>query len=1011
VALAFNAMNTVPVLADDAPPPTEAVESETLPAEETVEESLEQNPVSETLQDESASDVEGGISPGDDGAEETQNESASDTEEDTSSVEQVTSQLPEDTQLIVVNEQGETLPLVSQEAGDAIELGDPRWCPVGVTPGGAGCTGVFTSFQALLDHLATINEGAGPNMAGVIWIEGTYNSSINDPLATEFVINGNSLTNMANYALTLNGGWAGGTSTALNPNTPSTFEVPLSIIHWNNAVTIRNVVVQNADGVGTAALEVETTGNITLINVDVRNNTTENGGAILTNDLGAGNVAVSDSNFIGNGQPDSGYGLQVFSAGTISLKNVSAIDNSLTGAYLNNLNAVTPKTVTLTGYNFFSHNGGIGLDVRSKGAITLYNVTAMYNGSSGAELNNCQPDFDTETCGNPVASNIVLYGDNNFSLNGADGLRVYSSGTIITYNLTAYGNGTNPLRLAATDLEYDSFGKGVYLHNAFAAVARPINIRGFNTFNGNASTGLFAYSKGLVTVSNLTANDNQCDGSYDTNAAYCAGAYIGSRGVTVTGYGRFVNNDTEGLSVRSWGLVTLNNVYAEGNPSHGVKIETYFPTSANTAVNVAVNGLNFFMDNGGDGLHVFSNGVVTIRSATAVGNGAHGIFVNNTGALAAPGVNLIGLNNASNNGANGVNILSKGAIVVSNLTAIANNWYGAYLDNETPGMLGNVTVSGTNLFVDNYDGGLLVQSHGVVALYNVTASWNGNVFTGGDGVHVDNSNGTASRAVYLYGVNAFNNNYGDGLYVNSLGAIIVYRITANNNDGFGAYLYNQHNKFTSAVVVAGYGSFNNNDDAGLYIASNGNVTTAHLAATYNKAGGVQIDNKRVSTKGVIYTVNVTMNGFNNFSNNSGGNGLTVNSDGTITLSKVTAFGNTGSGAVLDNVGYGTPVTVKRNIVITGLNSFSGNGINGLQFNSSNVFSMTRFSADGNTGSGITGTAYSNITLSCGAINFNGNKGYDLTSTLGTAVITLRGVYSYLDTNVSNKVPKLVRACP
>jgi hypothetical protein len=988
LALVFSAVSTVPVLADDAPPPTETTESETLPAEETTEESLEQDPVSDASQDESASE----------------------TEEDASSVEQVISQLPEDTQLIVVNEEGETLPLVSQEAEDAIELGDPRWCPVGVTPGGAGCTAVFTSFQALLDHLATMNGGAGPSLAGVIWIEGTYNSSINDPLATEFEINGKNLTNMANYALTLNGGWSGNNNTSMNANTPSTFEVPLSIINWKNAVTIRNVVIQNATGAD-AALKVDTTGNITLINVDVRNNATENGGAVLSNDTGVGNVVVTNSNFIGNGQPDQGYGLQVLSAGTISLKNVSAIYNALTGAYLDNRNAVTPKAVTLTGYNFFSHNGGIGLDVRSKGAITLYNVTAIYNGASGAELNNCQPDFDTKTCVNIVASNVVLYGDNNFSFNGADGLRVYSSGTIITYNLTAYGNGTDPSRLPATSIGYDAFGKGVYLHNAFAATARPISIRGFNTINGNASTGLFAHSKGLVTVSNLTANDNQCDGSYDTNTTYCAGAYIDSRGVTVTGYGRFVNNDTEGLSVRSWGLVTLNNLYAESNPSHGVKIETYFPTSANTAVNVAVNGLNFFMDNGVDGLHVISNGVVTIRNATAMENGSNGIFVNNTSALAAPGVNLLGVNNTSYNSDNGVDISSKGVIRVNSLTAIANT-YGAYLDNEMPGMLGGVTVSGTNLFVNNEINGLVVQSHGVVALYNVNASWNGNAISGGGGVRVDNSNGTAARAVFLYGINTFNNNYDDGLRVNSLGAITVYRITANNNGGFGAYLYNQHNKFHTAVTVAGYGFFNNNADTGLYIQSNGNVVTSNLTATHNNKG-VEVHNHSITVNPTttLAVVNVTMNGINNFSNNSG-NGLTVKSDGAITLSKVNASGNLGSGAVLDNVEYGS-TGARRNIVINGPSVFSGNGINGLQFLSSNVFSMTRFSADrngtGGTGSGITGTAHSNITLSCGSINLNEQFGYNLTSTVGA--ITLRSVYAYLDTNASNKTPILVRACP
>ncbi|MBL8097766.1 MAG: hypothetical protein JNK81_01215, partial [Anaerolineales bacterium] len=112
-ALILSALNVSPALADEAPPPDVSTPAET--GEE--------------------------ATPPADG----ETDSASSTE--SSTVAEVIQSLPEDTTLVVVDENGEALPLASEEAAETIELADPRWCPVGVAPGGAGCSPVFASFN------------------------------------------------------------------------------------------------------------------------------------------------------------------------------------------------------------------------------------------------------------------------------------------------------------------------------------------------------------------------------------------------------------------------------------------------------------------------------------------------------------------------------------------------------------------------------------------------------------------------------------------------------------------------------------------------------------------------------------------------------------------------------------------------------------------------------------------------------------------------------------------------
>lgn len=1124
LALVLSAMNTAPAFADESAPPEETTtqETESTEPEEAIEETEES-----TAPEEEATQTTG--------------ESESATETESTPIEEIIEQLPEDTELVVLDENGEALSLATQQAEETARLGDPRWCPVGVTPGGAGCSPAFTSFLDLINWLDINDPALGK--AGVIWVEASYDSSSNDAGATDIIINGLDLPTMANYALTINGGWSGANNTTMSTTDLSEFHVPFKIIGWNAPVTIKNISVNGVNAISSPlndyGLQVDTaTGAITINNVDVVNNQVTIAGASLTNNMAVtpAGVTVTDSNFNSN----TANGLEITSKGAVNLKNINANDNDDFGASIDNSHDVKAQAVNLTGTNNFSYNGLDGLQITSKGVITLNYITANYNaGGSGVYIDNClQSTPGVGACLNTLSSGVTIKGMNNFSYNGWDGLRVYSGGIITVSNVVANNNGTDSSRTGDVNTSYDAYGKGVYLDNYGATITkRGITVNGTNLFNNNVSSGLFAVSKGLITITNTTANKNGCDPIKDGGLLDCAGVYLESYGgVTQTGYLNLVDNDQDGLRINTYNVpVTLTNIFAAENGNDGVEINGgnasplssitlngtniannngrygmwIYTSGAITLSNVTANynansglildntlgsvargitlkGVNTFQGNGDTGLTVYSRGaittysinsvenagqaaildncdegapgecqayaavitkgvptkahgvsvlgtnyfngnangllvlsrgVITVSNVTSISSNNEGVVLNNNYTNAIGGVSITGTNNISHNGTYGLEINSYGAVSISNMTANYNGISGVEITNTgIPSKPANVTFTGTNRFNDNIGSGLIIYTHGAVTLYNVTANGNGVPPTdAGNGVYIDNATGTTTaKTVILYGYNYMNDNYGDGLRILSKGAITVQRITANNNNGVGAYLNNVVPSGTQAVTVSTYGTFLNNATNGLQIVSNGKVTASNLTANNNTVNGVTIDTQYGAT--TTSAVDVVISGYNYF-NNNGLNGLQVFADGAITLTNIFANSNDKNGAVVDNLTYAGSSTNKT-IVFNGVNEFSNNFENGLMFNANGNVTLNRLTAMNNdtvpggfTGSGIVGVfggaGTKVLTYNCGMLMGNEAFGMDIT---GATTITLKGVMLG-QTNDTNVTPAVTRACP
>ena len=173
-----------------------------------------------------------------------------------------------------------------------------------------------------------------------------------------------------------------------------------------------------------------------------------------------------------------------------------------------------------------------------------------------------------------------MNGNNIFNDNYYDGLDAFSNGSITTNNLTADNNGT--WSVSASDPQFG--GVGAWLENDFTGSPVAVTLNGINEFNGNYASywnpawcgnnpcgGLVVYSNGAIKANQVTASNNVAgDGAVLDNCNdYGSGCTTPSaQNVTLTGVNTFNNNYTSGLGIYSKGVITINNLTANGN-THG----------------------------------------------------------------------------------------------------------------------------------------------------------------------------------------------------------------------------------------------------------------------------------------------------------------------------------------------------------------------------------------------------------------------------------------------------------
>jgi putative surface-exposed virulence protein len=641
-------------------------------------------------------------------------------------------------------------------------------------------------------------------------------------------------------------------------------------------------------------------------------------GASLRNSLGdpsvPQNLTLSGTSTIDD---NYGTGLLIYSLGAVTLGSISASSNGIAsgsgdGISVDNGNGMLPRGITLSGTYQIHGNEDTGLLLRSLGAIKVNNVTSSGNGHRGLYLFNGIAG---------AAGGIALTGSTTLEDNARDGLYAYSYGAITAANLTATDNG-------------DTTGYGAMLINS--AGAGTVKLTGTNVFSGNYSGGLYIESLGAISLSSLTASSNTHGKGVEASNSYNP-PIATSPGITLSGTNVFNDNNNEGLYLSTYGAITASNVTASRNGVLSGSGASLSNSSSVAYQPVKLTGTNTYNDNYYAGLLVYSRGAISISSLTTLRNTTGmGASLRNNYGDATGGVTLSGTNRLEDNGQNGLYLWSFGPVTINSLTANGNglggSGSGASITNDSAATPQPVKLTGTNTFNDNDSQGLAVGSWGAITVNNLSASRN----AGGEGASLWNDHAAdTSSAVMLTGTNVFNDNWMDGLTIDSYGAITINNLTAGGNgtstNGYGAYLVNTGGATPQAVKLTGTNTFNGNYDGGLGIAASGAIAVNNLSALDNAhADGVTLDNQAGSD-------GVTLTGTNTISDNFG-HGLAIRSTGAVSATRLTADGN---------LMYGLYILGPADSITLTCGSFTGNGTRGIYAVTDGLLSLIGVISSGN----------------------------------------------------------------
>jgi hypothetical protein len=290
---------------------------------------------------------------------------------------------------------------------------------------------------------------------------------------------------------------------------------------------------------GGFGLLVNAAGSIKL--TDIKSNDNINYGASLDNRSGSGNVTIRASrsrlnNFNKNGQD----GIWIQTNGAVSVSDIDSSSNAGFGLRVDNTTG-TGDVILEThaaDFNLMDRNGQNGLDIRSKGAIVIIDLSAAKNTGGGILLDNELGSGDV-TIGTAAAKL------NMFDSNVQHGLWVRTTGAIDIADVSASKNGLFGASLA---------GNGVSVTTVGAKL---------NRFDQNGGEyGLRIYTEGGISLIDVSASSNTGLGAYLRNPD-------GTEGVTVAtlaaGANLFEKNGQDGLYIESGGVIGLEQVNASQN--------------------------------------------------------------------------------------------------------------------------------------------------------------------------------------------------------------------------------------------------------------------------------------------------------------------------------------------------------------------------------------------------------------------------------------------------------------
>lgn len=771
--------------------------------------------------------------------------------------------------------------------------------------------------------------------------------------------------------------------------TLSNFEINNAVKFADNTGTVKveNAKIKNTSGNGLHIYGQK--GAVELSNVKMDGN--KYSGALIESGAGKFTLKITISTFNDNGIGMASWytGLQVDNfLGAITIDGMSANRNNGYGAFISDspasvtiknstfndtvsvstsngkglyLNLDNASPVTLENISAFRNEQNYGIHVITKGAVTAKNIRAEGNRNAGMYIDNSGAGLSPVVVSNSIFSNNKL--------TNAEGLVIYSYGPITISSVRAENNTGTGVHLDNCISSGGScMGSGSVTINSPAASGDAAA----NVFKNNAYDGLVALSRGVISLFNFHADDN--DGGA---GAYLYNLYSNSTaGITVNAnipndiFGKMWVNSTShnyygGLVVQSHGAVSVTKVQAYANRVNNIEIDNWdVPDTAPKSVTVnyvdtdGYDGSAFVSD---QGLMINTKGNVTINNIIAVEHAYDGVNIN---ACQYDGGKCLGSGSVtikstgspnifSNNGYTGISVFARGNISIYNFLAKENGYSGSYkgvyVTNDYSNGSGTITID-ANLpqpFVNEISGntsyGLHVKSKGAILLGRSLIKNNGNSY----GAYLISSASTDLPVTVRF--SELKNNNGYGLLVASRGLITLTNVISENNTGssYGAYLDNTGGKGGVTVNTSGTftNSFSGNYYEGLIIRSNGAVVVLNTLAQGNGNSNINIDNRGAlpSAPKPVTLTNVSTDGRNPLSGLRLSNyGVYIYSLGAVKLTKVATVENKYEGIYIwlettqsaitlsnctstDNGGYGYSIYGMGNVTLSSSSADNNSG--------------------------------------------------------------------------------------
>ena len=547
--------------------------------------------------------------------------------------------------------------------------------------------------------------------------------------------------------------------------------------------------------------------------------------------------------------------------GSIALTNVTSFYSN-ERFYLSNIYASVPAGIMLKNVTVKDTRFDHALNVVSKGNIILNGITATDNAGTNTFISNDPTGIPGATGSVSVLSSLGVNRFNN-STWGYKGLEIYTGKNVVLSKVQADGNGT-----------------GIFIR-AYGPISN-VTMTDVTT-NGNYGFGVDVAVSGAITWIRGSANGNGLSTASTGGATLANNSSCVTRNVVLRDVSFNNNLNGSGLVVLSKGSVTITNLAADDNAKGGVVINNAFGLNGKVTITRSLaTGFNTIERNKAGsvpGLTINSKGAVYInRLSVSFTEDGHGAYINNcqfTGVWCdvpalTPVTILNSVFNRNDAGGmySGLYLTASGAVTLVSVTASSNGYAGAIIDNSKavpPAILVyNRPVRVTRgVFAGNGNSdGLYIQTDRAIALNSITAIENGR-----NGAWVINDATSLPSIVTVTGKNLFSDNVNHGLYVWSIGN----------------------------VVVSGSSAFNNGN-RGIYIDTEGTVTMSNIAAMGNTFNGVSVYGK---TKILLNNLNVFTNGIS-----SGTSGVNIYSDyGTLSakifIYNSTVIGNGGRGLYIN----------------------------------------------------------------------------------------------------------------